>query len=286
MKDFGSSAGTIAAEPSIAFQVRRDQPRQPGDGIRVLVIEDSFMIVSMLEMVFEGFGWTMAGPATRVATALELVQSETYDVALLDLNLDGEMSWPVAAALRARRAVRAVHRLRHRPGIARCADRHSGHPETVSCGRTAARDRRPAGLAVAWHLSRAPVRDRTTPMHLNHDPAAPPADTIGFEQFLHVDIRIGTVIAAEPYPEARKPSLKLRIDFGPGIGEKKTSAQIAALYAPEDMIGRQVAAVVNFPPRQIGRFMSEVLTVGFADAAGQVVLFKPDRTVPNGSRLF
>ena len=102
MKDFGSSAGTIAAEPSIAFQVRRDQPRQPGDGIRVLVIEDSFMIVSMLEMVFEGFGWTMAGPATRVATALELVQSETYDVALLDLNLDGEMSWPVAAALRAR----------------------------------------------------------------------------------------------------------------------------------------------------------------------------------------
>jgi tRNA-binding protein len=114
-------------------------------------------------------------------------------------------------------------------------------------------------------------------MHLNHDPAAPPADTIGFDQFLHVDIRIGTVIAAEPYPEARKPSLKLRIDFGP---------QIAALYAPEDMIGRQVAAVVNFPPRQIGRFMSEVLTVGFADAAGQVVLFKPDRTVPNGSRLF
>ena len=123
-------------------------------------------------------------------------------------------------------------------------------------------------------------------MHLNHDPAAPPSDTIGFDQFLHVDLRIGTVIAAEPYPEARKPSLKLRIDFGPGIGEKKTSAQIAALYAPEDMIGRQVAAVVNFPPRQIGRFMSEVLTVGFADAAGQVVLFKPDRTVPNGSRLF
>ncbi len=123
-------------------------------------------------------------------------------------------------------------------------------------------------------------------MHLDHDPAAPPADTIGFDDFLKVDIRIGTIIAAEPYPEARKPSLKLRIDFGPGIGEKKSSAQIAVLYAPEDLIGRQVAAVVNFPPRQIGKVMSEVLTVGFADEAGQVVLFAPDRAVPNGSRLF
>jgi tRNA-binding protein len=123
-------------------------------------------------------------------------------------------------------------------------------------------------------------------MHFDHDPAAPAADRIDFDQFLRVDIRIGTVIAAEPYPEARKPSLKLRIDFGPGIGERKTSAQIATLYAPHDLIGRQVAAVVNFPPRQIGKFMSEVLTVGFADKHGQVVLFAPDRPVPNGSRLF
>ena len=123
-------------------------------------------------------------------------------------------------------------------------------------------------------------------MHLDHDPAAPPAETIGFDDFLKVDIRIGTIIAAEPYPEARKPSLKLRIDFGPGIGEKKSSAQIAALYEPEALIGRQVAAVVNFPPRQIGKVMSEVLTVGFADEAGQVVLFAPDRPVPDGSRLF
>lgn len=123
-------------------------------------------------------------------------------------------------------------------------------------------------------------------MHLDHDPAALPAAAIAFDDFLKIDIRIGTIVAAEPYPEARKPSLKLRIDFGPGIGEKKSSAQIAALYEPADLVGRQVAAVVNFPPRQIGKFMSEVLTVGFADADGQVVLFAPDRPVPNGSRLF
>jgi len=123
-------------------------------------------------------------------------------------------------------------------------------------------------------------------MHLDHDPAAPPADPIDFADFLKVDIRIGTIVDAEPYPEARKPSLKLRIDFGPGIGEKKSSAQIAALYQPADLIGRQIAAVVNFPPRQIGKFMSEVLTVGFADDTGKVVLFAPDRPVSNGSRLF
>jgi tRNA-binding protein len=123
-------------------------------------------------------------------------------------------------------------------------------------------------------------------MHCDHDSANPPAEPIGFDDFLKVDIRIGTVVAAEPYPEARKPSLKLRIDFGPGIGEKKSSAQIAALYDPADILGRQVAAVVNFPPRQIGKVMSEVLTLGFADEAGQVVLFAPDRPVPNGSRLF
>jgi len=123
-------------------------------------------------------------------------------------------------------------------------------------------------------------------MHFATQPDAPQADPIGFDDFLAVDIRIGTIVAAEPYPEARKPSLKLRIDFGPGIGEKKSSAQIAALYTSAELIGRQVAAVVNFPPRQIGKFMSEVLTVGFADAAGQVVLFAPDNPVPNGSRLF
>jgi len=123
-------------------------------------------------------------------------------------------------------------------------------------------------------------------MHLDHDLAAPPADPIGFEDFLKIDIRIGTVVAAEPYPEARKPSHKLVIDFGSAIGTRKSSAQVAALYGAEELVGRQVAAVVNFPPRQIGRFMSEVLTLGFADEAGRVVLFAPDRPVPDGSRLF
>ena len=123
-------------------------------------------------------------------------------------------------------------------------------------------------------------------MHLNHDPAAPPRETTGFDDFLKLDIRVGTVIAAEPYPDARKPTLKLRIDFGPGVGERRSLAQVAALYAAEELVGRQVAAVVNFPPRQIGKAMSEVLTLGFADAEGRVVLFAPDKPVPNGARLF
>ncbi len=123
-------------------------------------------------------------------------------------------------------------------------------------------------------------------MHLNHDAAAPAAEPIAFDDFLRVDIRIGTIVEAEPFPEARKPAFKLKIDFGPSIGIKKSSAQIVARYAPEELPGRQVAAVVNFPPRQIGKFMSEVLTLGFADAAGEVILFAPDRAVPNGSRLF
>jgi tRNA-binding protein len=123
-------------------------------------------------------------------------------------------------------------------------------------------------------------------MHKLSDPSAPAADPVTFDQFLAVDIRVGTVIAVDPFPEARKPSWKLRIDFGPGIGIRRSSAQIVDHYQPQDLIGRQVAGVVNFPPRQIGPFMSEVLTVGFADEAGAVVLFRPDKPVPNGSRLF
>ena len=123
-------------------------------------------------------------------------------------------------------------------------------------------------------------------MHVNHDTGAPAAAPITFDDFLRVDIRIGTIVEAEPFPEARKPAFKLRIDFGPAIGVKKSSAQIVDRYALEDLPGRQVAAVVNFPPRQIGPFMSEVLTLGFADEEGAVILFAPDRAVPNGSRLF
>jgi len=123
-------------------------------------------------------------------------------------------------------------------------------------------------------------------MHANHTLDAPPGTPIKFDDFLAVDIRVGTIVAAEPFPEARKPALKLVIDFGAVIGQKKSSAQITEHYTPEALVGRQVAAVVNFPPRQIGKFMSEVLTLGFADANGAVVLFAPDRPVPNGSRLF
>ena len=123
-------------------------------------------------------------------------------------------------------------------------------------------------------------------MHLDHASTSPPEPEIAFADFLKVDVRVGTVIAAEPYPEARNPTLKLRIDFGPGIGEKRSLGQVAALYAPEELVGRQVAAVVNFPPRQIGKALSEVLTLGFADAEGRVVLFAPDKPVPNGARLF
>lgn len=123
-------------------------------------------------------------------------------------------------------------------------------------------------------------------MHLHHDPAAPAAAPITFDDFLKVDIRAGRIVAAEPFPEARKPSLKLTIDFGPGVGIRRSSAQIAQLYTPEELEGRMVAAVVNFPPRQIGRFMSEVLTLGFPDEEGRVVLFAPDSAVPLGARLF
>lgn len=123
-------------------------------------------------------------------------------------------------------------------------------------------------------------------MHLTHDPSAPAAPNIDFNRFLTIDIRVGTIVVAEPLPEARKPAIKLRIDFGPGVGVKQSSAQITRHYEPGTLVGRQVAAVVNFPPRQIGKFMSEVLTLGFPDENGEVVLFSPDRAVPNGARLF
>lgn len=123
-------------------------------------------------------------------------------------------------------------------------------------------------------------------MHLNHAPDAPAGDPLSFDDFLKVDIRIGTVVTAEKFPEARNPSFKLVIDFGPTIGRKKSCAQIVANYPIDELPGRQVAAVVNFPPRQIGPAMSEVLTLGFADGEGEVVMFAPDVKVPDGSRLF
>ena len=109
---------------------------------------------------------------------------------------------------------------------------------------------------------------------------------ITFGDFARVDIRLGTVTRAEPYPEARVPALKLWIDFGPEIGERKTSAQIADHYAAPDLIGRQLAAVVNFPPKQIGKFMSQCLVLGFPDKDGKVALIAPDRQVPNGGKLY
>ncbi len=111
------------------------------------------------------------------------------------------------------------------------------------------------------------------------------SEQISFDDFLKVDIRVGKVVDAQPYPEARKPAIKLWIDFGADIGLRKTSAQITAHYSPETLIGRQVVAVVNFPPRQIGRFMSEVLVLGLPDEAGEVVLLAPDHPVPVGGRM-
>lgn len=118
------------------------------------------------------------------------------------------------------------------------------------------------------------------------DGGLPPAPQISFDTFLSVDIRVGTVIAAEPFPEARRPALKLRIDFGAPLGIKKSSAQITRHYSPDQLVGRQVVAVVNFPPRQIGKFMSEVLCLGVPDEAGEVVLLHPDLPVPDGGRMF
>ncbi|WP_300546773.1 tRNA-binding protein [Roseovarius sp.] len=108
---------------------------------------------------------------------------------------------------------------------------------------------------------------------------------ITFDDFLKVDIRVGRVTRAEPYPEARKPAIKLWVDFGGEVGEKKSSAQITAHYDPDMLVGRQVMAVVNFPPRQIGKFMSEILVLGLSDSNGEIVLISPDQEIPIGERL-
>jgi tRNA-binding protein len=110
--------------------------------------------------------------------------------------------------------------------------------------------------------------------------------TISFDDFLRIDIRVGRIASVEPFPAARKPAYQLRIDFGPGIGERRSSAQLTQLYPPQDLVGRQVLAVVNFPPRQIASFFSEVLVLGVPDADGNVVLVHPEREVPLGGRLF
>ena len=123
-------------------------------------------------------------------------------------------------------------------------------------------------------------------MHVSHYAAAGAAERVGFDDFLKVDIRIGTIVEALPFPEARKPAYRLAIDFGPAIGIKRSSAQITEHYTLDELPGMQVAGVVNFPPRQIGPMMSEVLTLGFPDAEGRVVLFQPGVPVPNGGRLF
>lgn len=123
-------------------------------------------------------------------------------------------------------------------------------------------------------------------MHAQHDPQAAAAATIDFTQFLAVDIRVGRIVEATPLEGARKPAYRLAIDFGSTLGIRKSSAQITHHYACDSLAGKLVAAVVNFPPRQIGTFMSEVLTLGFPDEQGRVVLFSPDRDVPLGARLF
>lgn len=108
---------------------------------------------------------------------------------------------------------------------------------------------------------------------------------ITFDEFLKVDIRVGTVVRAEPYPEARQPAIKLWVDFGPEIGERRTSAQITRHYDPDSIVGKQLVAVTNFPPKQIGKFMSEILVLGVPDEDGEVVLLAPDRKVPDGGRM-
>lgn len=122
-------------------------------------------------------------------------------------------------------------------------------------------------------------------MHLIDDPEGSPVAQTDFATFREIDIRVGTILEAAPLEGARSPAMRLVIDFGSGVGVKKSSAQITEYYSPETLVGKQVASVVNFPPRQIGKFMSEVLTLGFADASGAIVMFSPDKPVPNGARL-
>jgi len=121
---------------------------------------------------------------------------------------------------------------------------------------------------------------------MSQDPGDPIAPQITFDDFLKLDVRVGTIVAVEPFPEARKPAYKLTVDFGPRIGLRRSSAQITVHYTPESLVGRQVAAVLNFPERQIGKFMSQVLVLGFPDADGAVVLVRPTGPVPDGGRLF
>ncbi len=122
-------------------------------------------------------------------------------------------------------------------------------------------------------------------MHYTQDPATPPAPTVSFDDFMKVDIRVGTIIAADPFPEARKPAYKLTIDFGAGVGVKKSSAQITGRYTLEQLPGKRVLGIVNFPPRQVGPVRSEVLVLGLADTDDQTVLVTPELDVPNGARL-
>lgn len=116
--------------------------------------------------------------------------------------------------------------------------------------------------------------------------AGAPAPQISYDDFRRIDIRVGTIIAVEPFPDARRPSVKMTIDFGSAIGIRRSSAQIVKHYRLEHLVGRQVAAVINFPRKQIGKFMSEVLVLGFPDGEGEVVMIAPDKPVPNGGRLF
>ena len=122
-------------------------------------------------------------------------------------------------------------------------------------------------------------------MHLDFDPNSPSAEKISFEDFLKVDIRLGEIVEVNDFPEARKPAFKLKINFGDGVGIKNSSAQITAHYQKEQLIGKRVLAVVNFPPRQIGKFMSEVLVLGVSDENNDIVMFSVDKNVPNGARL-
>ncbi len=122
-------------------------------------------------------------------------------------------------------------------------------------------------------------------MHYTQDPNTPPAATVSFDDFMKVDIRVGTVMAADPFPEARKPAYKLTIDFGAGVGIKKSSAQITGRYSLDQLPGKRVLAVVNFPPRQVGPVRSEVLVLGLADDADHTILVTPEHHVPNGARL-